>query len=496
MKNILPRLVAAFLVLSFVLQATAPTIAYASAYTNTLKNCGNGVYVPKDQPCPAANDFLFFACALAVMAAALAAAAAVAWIPFVGGPMALAAFGAVFTGGILLCPHSSPPPPPAPNLTVSAVSIASGSTVKGNDVTFKATVRDSGSTSAIPFSSIFQYRWGTSGAWTTFGTTSTPIINAGSSATITSPTFNLAQSGNLSIRACADSLNEIPESNESDNCSAAIVLSIAPSVTLVPQPITQTGTPLPGRTQTFSSSIKNNGTSASPSGTNARFCVDDPSCGNSGGSITGLLGALISVTPLAAGATSGIFSRTWVATLGSHTAYFCVVGGTCSTRNFTINNTTDCTFDGATWSTGTTRGFYNTVAVSSNESCSTGSDTNGVPYRRNLLCTNGSISGDTTGTYIYASCSAVAQNEVTITANGNVGSTSVRKGTNAVIAWDGGNATTCTISGTDGTTASGVTGNRTVAINQKTVYTATCTLGTGVKNATVTVNLLPMQVEI
>src|SRR5690349_15632518 len=106
MKKSFSRLVAALLILTFLVETVAPAVALA-VYTDGLTNCGGGVYVPKDQTCPSTSDPFFFACMVLASAAGLAAAALLAWWP----PFALGAFGLAFAAGAALCPRAQPPQP-------------------------------------------------------------------------------------------------------------------------------------------------------------------------------------------------------------------------------------------------------------------------------------------------------------------------------------------------------------------------------------------------
>lgn len=149
-----------------------------------------------------------------------------------------------------------------------------------------------------------------------------------------------------------------------------------------------------------------------------------------------------------------------------------------------------CFLDGVTINNGASTGpFYKQTQSDSGYSCSD-TATRG--------CTGGALTGD--ATYKYATC--VNQSTVTITAAGVSSVTSVRKGASVPISWDGGNADSCTVVGTDGFNAvnlNGVTdiaGTRAVTVNQKAIYTVTCIKGTSSSKASVTVNLLPSVKEI
>lgn len=170
------------------------------------------------------------------------------------------------------------------------------------------------------------------------------------------------------------------------------------------------------------------------------------------------------------------------ATCGQTLAQVCTnscVAGVCVAE-------TSCTLDGITVPSGSLWTFYSQSSVPAGESCD--------DYSQSRLCTNGTLSGDPA--YNRSSCSDTAQSEVLITANGSATSTLVRARSNVNLVWNGGNADDCTVTGTDGFSAAGVTGSQSVVVKQKTIYTAVCTLGTSTKRGSVTVNLLPATKEI
>lgn len=145
-----------------------------------------------------------------------------------------------------------------------------------------------------------------------------------------------------------------------------------------------------------------------------------------------------------------------------------------------------CFLDGVTINNGASSGpFYKQSQSDSGYACSDNISRG---------CSSGALTGDST--YKYASC--VNQSTVIIRANMIQNTTAVRKGSNTAIGWDGGNADNCTITGTDGTNLLNrdPVATTSVTVNQKTVYTATCTKGATVSKASVTVNLLPNVIEI
>lgn len=158
---------------------------------------------------------------------------------------------------------------------------------------------------------------------------------------------------------------------------------------------------------------------------------------------------------------------------GSCSAGVCTAGASCTLHGVTVPH-------GQFWT------FYSQSSVPAGQQCSS--------FSQNRTCNNGVLNGDTS--YNNSSCTTIVQSGVRITANGIATSTAVRKSSNVTIAWDGGNATSCTVTGTDGSSFSGVTGSQSRVIEQKTIYTATCTLQASSKTSTVIVNMLPSTIEI
>lgn len=265
---------------------------------------------------------------------------------------------------------------------------------------------------------------------------------------------------------------------------------------LVPQGITRVGTLTAGDTQTFSTSIKNTGTLASLAGGTSRFCIDNANCNSNA---AGSLGN-ITIPAVGIGIVSPVAPKNWVASAGNHTVHFCIVGGACSSLSFAVAaapSPTSCTLDALTWNNGTTHSFYNTTSVPVGQDCDTGTNGSGQSYDQPLLCTNGVISGDLTGTYVYANCDAevIVQSDVLLASRDEF----VRAGESTILAWDGGNSTSCTLVGTNGLSQNNISGVGTVstgAITQKSVFTLTCVLGSESKIRSVTVNLVGVVKEI
>lgn len=499
MKQSFSRVVAALLVLTLLVEAVAPAVVLAASYTDSLTSCGGGVYVPKDQTCPSTSDPVFFICMVAASAAGLLAAAAFAWWP----PLALFWFGLAFAAGAALCPRI---PPPQPDLDITGFKIENNVTpVENATIKFQAQVSNvGGATTGTAFNNRFDYHWDATGTWVSLGSVSGGPVTNGSHTNVISKDLTLTRTGRLYVRVCADTSKVIAESNETNNCSSDgkyYQVDAAASPLNLTLTLTKDRTTISaGQLVTFTGTVKNNNALAA-TGLAQRMCVDDANCG-SNPIPSNILGPTVSIASL--GISLLTLNRSWTATAGSHTAYYCVLGYNCTPLTFTVGPSTapQCTLDTVSWSAGTSHTFYNTQNAYAGD-CDTGTDANGNAYARSLLCSaTGTITNnDSTNSYRFRNCSEVDQTEVTITANGSANSTSVRKGSSVQVAWDGGNATSCSVTalGTAGFSGSGVVNSQAVVVNQKTIFTATCTLGSGAntsqKSATVTVNLLPIEVE-
>ncbi len=501
------RVVAALLVLTLLVEAVAPAVALAASYTDSLTSCGGGVYVPLDQTCPSQSDPVFFICMVAASAAGIAAATLLAWYP----PLALGAFAFAFAAGAALCPKIQPPKPDL-DITSFVIENNSAPTV-GQTIRFQARIKNAGNGgTGTSFLNRFQYHWGASNPWTNFGSVSGgPIIN-GDRDTVYSQNLLLNRTGRLYARVCADKDNIIAETNEDNNCSGSDVyfsVTAAPPVPKYDLSVTRTGTLTAGQPQTFTGTIVNSGTAPA---TNIiyRMCVGNSDCSTT---TTGILGSSVTIPSL--GINLPPLTAPLVRTMpgsqvvpGSYVVYFCVVGYPCTSTSFTIPTpptsptVAQCTLDNVTWNAPTTHTFYSTQTAYAGD-CDTGTDVNGKSYSRSLVCGSaGTVTNnDSTNSYRYRTCTEVNQVAATITANGATGSTSVRKDSAVTIAWNGGNADNCTVtSNPAGFSGSGKASSKQAVVAQKTIFTATCTLGSGgnmtQKSANVTVNILPSEIEI
>jgi hypothetical protein len=212
---------------------------------------------------------------------------------------------------------------PQPDLVVTSVTWSPTSPAAGNAVAFTATVKNQGA-AATPAGTILGVAFQVDGTSVTWSDTDTTSLAAGASVTLTanggtSGATWAATAGSHTIVANVDDVNRIAESNESNNTlSAAMTVTgttgqpdlVVTSITWSP------ATPVTGNAVTFSATIKNQGTVATPNGIKhgVAFSIDGaqgPWIDND----TSSLAAGASVTITANGGPSG---ATWTATTGTH----------------------------------------------------------------------------------------------------------------------------------------------------------------------------------
>ncbi len=167
-----------------------------------------------------------------------------------------------------------------------------------------------------------------------------------------------AVEGNHTLYFCVNTgSSPVWESNTTNNCasiSVSVVSQIAPVsdalADLKPVNLGRSavrivdGVPtnviIPGQTVTFLGNILNQGQGTAAQ-SNARFCIDNADCLNSN---EGRLGLEESIAPIGAGRNSSIILRTWTATAGTHTVYFCVDYGNNVPESNENNNCVSLTF--------------------------------------------------------------------------------------------------------------------------------------------------------
>ncbi len=380
---------------------------------------------------------------------------------------------------------------PEPNLVVSGVALNSGSTIQGNAITMRGTVTNLGNLSTgVGYSYKFQYRWSSTDPWSDMGAaTLVAPLAAGAALNVVSNSFSPTRSGNLEVQLVVDPTGAVIESNEADNVIVGTPILISPPLTpnLVPQSAgLVSGTLVAGTLQTFTGTIKNTGTGPS-SGSSARYCFNNSSCAIN----TTNAFATPFVSGLSAGGIANSVGGSWTpATAGSYTIFFCAVGGTCiSTGPFTVTNPppTSCNANGIPVANNETKTFYNNACAFITSTCQSNSMVPPVPpeYNQVVPC---------------VPPPPVAQDEVMF----SVSTLFVRAGSQVELTWNGGNADSCTVSGTNGFLSTGPKVGSAILsgpITQKTIFTASCQKGSGATQTTktappLTINLIPNQIEI
>ena len=211
-----------------------------------------------------------------------------------------------------------------PDLIVTAISWSPTSPVAGNAVTFSATIKNQG-TAATPSGVIHGVSFSVDGTQVNWSDTNTSSLAAGASITLTansgpsgSSTWT-ATSGTHTILANVDDVNRIAESNETNNTLTSSMTVGAGQPDLIVTAISWSpASPVAGNAVTFSATIKNQGTAATPSGVihGVSFSVDGTQV-NWSDTNTSSLAAGASITLTANSGPSG--SSTWTATSGTHT---------------------------------------------------------------------------------------------------------------------------------------------------------------------------------
>ncbi len=110
------------------------------------------------------------------------------------------------------------PPPPKPDLRVTNITTSTTRAREGDKVTLTATVTNSGNFDAAPSTTEFQLD-----TTTIIGQIATPAIPSGSSTNVSVQWDTRSVRGEHTIFVTADELQQVPESNESNNTSSLAV---------------------------------------------------------------------------------------------------------------------------------------------------------------------------------------------------------------------------------------------------------------------------------
>jgi hypothetical protein len=206
------------------------------------------------------------------------------------------------------------------DLTVTAVSWSPANPASGTPVTFSATVQNVG-TVATPPGTIIGVQFDVDGTEISWSDTDTQSLAPGASVTLTANSGPIgsstwvAASGAHTIQAWVDDVNRMDDVNRNNNkLSVPLSVGIDLTVTAIRW---SPANPTSGSAVTFSATVQNVGTVATPAGTivGVQFDVDGTEISWSDTDTQSLApGASVTVT-----ANSGpIGSSTWTATSGAH----------------------------------------------------------------------------------------------------------------------------------------------------------------------------------
>ncbi len=231
-----------------------------------------------------------------------------------------------------------------PDLIVTGITQSPASPVAGNEVTFSCTVKNQG-TAATPAGTILGAEFQVDGTEVSWSDTDTNALAAGDSIVLTANNGPLskatwtATSGSHTILAWVDDVNRITESNENNNqySQGLTVGTSGGSPDLIVTGITSNPvSPLTGNEVTFSATVYNQGTAATPASTviGCQFQVDGAEVSWSDNDSTSLAaGNSVVLT-----ADAGPSGATWTATSGTHTILAWVNYAGTITESNTSNN--------------------------------------------------------------------------------------------------------------------------------------------------------------
>ncbi len=207
-----------------------------------------------------------------------------------------------------------------PDLIVTDITYTPATPQTGNEVTFKAVVKNQG-TGATPAGTTCGVLFSVNGTAVNWSDNYTSSIPAGGSVTLTATggasgkASWTSTTGTHTLTAFVDDINRITESNENNNTySESVTINPAPNPDLIVTDISWSpASPSAGNAVTFSAVVKNQGTTATPSGTacNVSFYVDG----------TKVSSVINYTTSIAVGASVTLTqnSGSWSATNGIHT---------------------------------------------------------------------------------------------------------------------------------------------------------------------------------
>ncbi|MFH9472485.1 discoidin domain-containing protein [Streptomyces anulatus] len=202
-------------------------------------------------------------------------------------------------------------PAPNPDLEVTGLTTTPDAPVESDEITVRATVRNSGP-AAAPASAVDLRLGGTKVATAQVG-----ALAAGAQATV-SGSVGARDAGSYQLSAVVDEANAVIEQNETNNTytrpSALVVKPVESSDLIATSVTTSPSSPAAGDTVTFKAAVKNQGTQASAAGSHGVTLTLVDAKGDTVKTLTGAHSGTI-----AAGATAEVNLGTWTAANGSYT---------------------------------------------------------------------------------------------------------------------------------------------------------------------------------
>ncbi|MEU1124871.1 discoidin domain-containing protein [Streptomyces sp. NPDC005899] len=202
-------------------------------------------------------------------------------------------------------------PAPNPDLEVTGLTTTPDAPVESDEITVKATVRNSGP-AAAPASAVALRLGGTKVATAQVG-----ALAAGAQTTV-SGSIGVRDAGSYQLSAVVDDANAVIEQNETNNTytrpSALVVKPVESSDLIATSVTTSPSSPAAGDTVTFKAAVKNQGTQASAAGSHGVSLTVVDAKGDTVKTLTGVHSGTI-----AAGATAEVNLGTWTAANGSYT---------------------------------------------------------------------------------------------------------------------------------------------------------------------------------
>jgi|GEM_PF-3583561 len=201
-------------------------------------------------------------------------------------------FSTVVPATATSCPPP-PPPPPSGLPDLIARSLSPSTVTAGTPFTYSAVIENLSATTGTG-ASFFNYfqtatAWDGGGTITPHPASSMGILGPSGSASATSPSLTFPVSGSRSVRACADTTGVIAESNDGNNCSAWLNVTVVGTPDLVPSAPSIPSSATVGTSIPLSVTLGNNGTSETSALTPFDSAFEVATAANGGGTRSNIL---------------------------------------------------------------------------------------------------------------------------------------------------------------------------------------------------------------